>query len=187
MRNEKRSKVARAAAVILMAAAEAFAEEQMSQAGAPAAVRRIVVSIPDRKLALLENGRVVKTYSTAVGATATPTPAGEFQIVNKLVNPTWYHPGKVVPPGKSNPLGARWIGLSQPGFGIHGTNAPKSIGQAASHGCIRMAAADIKELFDLVRVGDAVEFHGERDAVVARLFEAPETSETLLASATGGE
>lgn len=176
MRSEQRTRATKAAAVVLMAAAEALAQERV-----------IVVSIPDRKLALLENGRVVKTYPTAVGAAATPTPAGKFQIVNKVVNPTWYTPGKVVPPGASNPLGPRWLGLSLPGFGIHGTNAPRSIGRAASHGCIRMRAADIKELFGLVRVGDVVELHGERDAVVAQIFTAPVTLAQASVSAAGGQ
>jgi lipoprotein-anchoring transpeptidase ErfK/SrfK len=67
----------------------------------------------------------------------------------------------VVPPGKWNPLGTRWLGLSRKGYGIHGTNAPKSIGKAASHGCIRLRNSDIEELFDLVSVGDAVELVGE--------------------------
>src|SRR5436190_803480 len=56
------------------------------------------------------------------------------------------------------------------GYGIHGTNQPKSIGKAASHGCIRMGRKDLEELFELVRVGDTVEIHGERDATIAALF-----------------
>ncbi|MFB3813044.1 MAG: L,D-transpeptidase [Terriglobales bacterium] len=93
--------------------------------------------IPDRKLALLEDGQVKKVYPVAVGARRTPSPTGEFKVVNRLVRPTYYCPGQVVPPGAENPLGTRWIGLNQKGYGIHGTNAPKSIGMAASHGCIR--------------------------------------------------
>src|SRR5438270_9057015 len=84
--------------------------------------RKVVVSIPHRKLALVENGRVKKVYPVAVGATASPSPAGTFAVKNRLVKPTYYHPGKVIPAGAENPLGTRWIGLSTKGYGIHGTN-----------------------------------------------------------------
>jgi lipoprotein-anchoring transpeptidase ErfK/SrfK len=67
----------------------------------------------------------------------------------------------VVPPGKGNPLGTRWIGISKKGYGIHGTNSPKSIGRAASLGCIRLRNEDVEELFEMVSVGDAVELRGE--------------------------
>ena len=107
---------------------------------------------------------MLKVYSVAVGAAVSPSPSGTLKIVNKVIGPTYYHQGKVIPPGKSNPLGDRWMGLSQKGYGIHGTNVPSSIGKAASHGCIRMGKHDVEELFNLARVGDAVEIHGERDA-----------------------
>jgi len=132
--------------------------------------RSIVVSIPDRKLALLENDRVVRIYGVAVGADGSPSPIGSFRISQRLTNPTYYHPHVVIPPGKDNPLGTRWIGLGLKGFGIHGTNAPRSIGRRASHGCIRMRRPDLEELFDKVRPGDVVEIHGERDAQVAAVF-----------------
>ena len=116
--------------------------------------RRIVISIPDRKLALIEDGKVVKIYPTAVGAAATPSPTGTFTVIRRVPNPTWYHAGKVVPPGKNNPVGSRWIGLSEKGYGIHGTNAPGSIGRNVSHGCIRMRNRDVEQLFELVKVGE---------------------------------
>src|SRR5262249_29217842 len=100
--------------------------------------RVLVVSIPDRKLAVVENGAVKKIYPVAVGKNTTPSPTGTFTVMVRVANPTYYHEGKVVEPGPSNPVGTRWIGLSQKGYGIHGTNAPGSIGKAASHGCIRM-------------------------------------------------
>jgi hypothetical protein len=62
------------------------------------------------------------------------------------------------------------MGLSVKGYGIHGTNAPKSIGKAASHGCIRLAKVDLEELFDAVRTGDQVEIIGKRNAETAELF-----------------
>jgi lipoprotein-anchoring transpeptidase ErfK/SrfK len=153
------SKVAMVAALLLLAASRAEAED-----------RRIVVSIPDCKLALIVDGQVVKVYDTAVGAAVSPSPTGTFEIVTRVSRPTYYHPGKVVGPGANNPLGPRWIGLSLKGFGIHGTNSPRSIGHAASHGCIRLRNRDIVDLFERVAVGDVVELHGERDELVARLF-----------------
>lgn len=139
--------------------------------------RVAVVSLVDRKLAVMENGRVVAVFQVAVGAASSPSPTGEFQIVNRVSNPTYYHPGTVIPSGKDNPVGTRWIGLSQKGYGIHGTNAPRSIGHAASHGCIRLRNRDIERLFTLLRVGDTVEIHGQRDAQVAQVFgEGPEDS-----------
>ena len=132
--------------------------------------RRIVVSIPDRKLALLEGDRVVKIYKVAVGAAVSPSPNGEFRIAQRLENPTYYKPGVVIGPGKDNPLGPRWIGLDVKGFGIHGTNRPDSIGKNASHGCVRLRNHDIEDLYARVRVGDRVSLVGERTEEVARLF-----------------
>jgi lipoprotein-anchoring transpeptidase ErfK/SrfK len=148
----------------------------------PAPQRRIVVSIPDRKLALIENGRVVKTYRTAVGAPGSPTPCGTYTIVQRIPNPTWYGPGKVVGPGKENPVGTRWMGLSLKGYGIHGTNSPRSIGRNASHGCVRMRNSDVEDLFERVRVGDVVELHGERDERIAQIFSGVETAQVAAGS-----
>lgn len=132
--------------------------------------RTLIISVADRKLALVEDGQVAKVYDIAVGKQTTPSPTGELHIVNKVIRPTYYHRGIVIGPGKSNPLGPRWIGLSLPGYGIHGTNEPRSIGKAASHGCFRMRAAEVEELFALVQVGDAVEIHRSRDEVVSRFL-----------------
>ena len=132
--------------------------------------RVVLVSIPDRKLAVLEGGNVVATFPVAVGAAWSPSPTGEFQIVSRVANPTYYHRGTVVPSGKDNPVGTRWLGLSQPRYGIHGTNAPRSIGHAASHGCIRLRNRDMERLFTMLQVGDSVEIRGERDEQVTRIF-----------------
>lgn len=132
--------------------------------------RAIVVSLEDRRLALLEDGVVVKVYAVAVGKESTPSPTGTFRIVDRVTNPTYYHAGEVIPPGPGNPVGTRWIGLSQAGYGIHGTNAPHSIGKAASHGCIRMGRRDLENLFAQVRAGDTVTIIGERDEETAALF-----------------
>jgi lipoprotein-anchoring transpeptidase ErfK/SrfK len=166
---ERRSGIRATAAMVIFTAACAFAEEKAKGTRSPAgdgtqtSTRRIVVSIPDRKLALLDGDRVVKVWPTAVGSKATPSPGGTCTIVNRVANPAYYRPGQVVKPGASNPVGTRWLGLSLKGFGIHGTNVPGSIGKKASHGCIRMLNRDIEELFDLVQVGDVVELHTRRD------------------------
>ena len=132
--------------------------------------RIIVVSLEDRKLALIENGQVKKVYTVAVGKPSTPSPVGTFTIERRIVNPTYHHHGKTVLPGPGNPVGTRWMGLSIQGYGIHGTNEPRSIGKAASHGCIRMAKADVEEIFELVAVGDTVELVGARNKETAQLF-----------------
>ncbi|MBZ5578688.1 MAG: L,D-transpeptidase [Acidobacteriia bacterium] len=162
---EQLKKMAALAGVVLLATAEALAQESPG----PAA-RRIVVSIPDRKLAVVESGRVVKIFSTAVGTARTPSPTGSFRVVQRIPNPTWYTKGKVVGPGAANPLGTRWLGLSVKGYGIHGTNRPASIGHNASHGCIRMRNRDVEELFAMVAVGDAVELYGARTPELDRIF-----------------
>ena len=148
--------------------------QQARTAGVEAAseppARQILVSIPDRKLALIENGEVVRIFPVAVGKVSTPSPAGSFRIVSRVSSPTYYHEGKIVPPGPANPVGTRWMGLSEHGYGIHGTNAPNSIGKAASHGCIRMARTDLEQLFAMVQVGDAVEIRAERDEQTAAIF-----------------
>jgi lipoprotein-anchoring transpeptidase ErfK/SrfK len=161
-------KMAALTGVMLMAAVEALAQENSSRPS-----RRIVVSIPDRKLAVLEGNRIIRIFETAVGAPHSPSPTGVYQIVNSIADPTWYTKGKVVPPGKCNPLGTRWLGLSRKGYGIHGTNRPDSIGHNASHGCIRMRNREVEELFKMVAVGDQVELYDERNPDLARLFGSP--------------
>jgi len=156
-------RLAVAAALVFFAGAagEAAAPGSAAAVARPRSTRRVVVSIPDCTLALIENDRVVRVFPVAVGAEASPTPRGAFQVINRITNPTYYHPGKVIPAGPSNPLGTRWIGLNVKGLGIHGTDAPESIGRAQSHGCIRMRNRDVEELFELLRPGDAVELRGE--------------------------
>ena len=146
--------------------------------------RQVLVSIADRKLAVLEDGRVLRRFSVSVGAAVSPSPTGEFRIVNRLDRPTYYHPGTVIAPGRGNPIGPRWIGLSQRGFGIHGTNQPTSIGHAASHGCIRLNNRDIIQLFQMVRAGDTVSIRSERDEQIAQVFGGvPDSENSALAQA----
>jgi len=158
-----------ATVVLLALAVPAFAQTS-KPAGNDRPRRVVLVSILDRKLAVLEEGNVIATFPVAVGAMASPSPTGEFQVVSRVANPTYYRPGTVIPSGKDNPVGTRWVGLSQKGYGIHGTNAPRSIGHAASHGCIRLRNRDMEKLFAMLRVGDVVQIRGERDDEVAQAF-----------------
>ena len=125
-----------------------------------AMVGRIVVNLGQRKLRLIRDGRVWKTYSIAVGQPAHPTPTGEYEVNDKQKDPAWYPPDSpwaaelsTIPAGPGNPLGTRWIGTTAPAIGIHGTYADSSIGYAASHGCMRMHIPDVEELFEQVQLG----------------------------------
>jgi len=179
------NRIARRFASCALLTVLAFHTQRASAQTSQQPTRRIVVSVPDRKLALLENDRIVKIYDVAVGASVSPSPTGEFQIAQRLENPTYYKPGVVIPPGSSNPLGPRWIGLNVKGFGIHGTNRLDSIGKSSSHGCIRLRNHDIEDLFARVKVGDHVSLVAERTDEVARLFgtgpRPVNTQETLIA------
>ena len=160
--------VAAGMAMTVTAAAQQTAKTAEKQQEAH--IRQIVVSLGDCKLALVEDGAVKKVYSVAVGKPSTPSPVGTFTIERRVANPVYRHNGKMVEPGPRNPVGTRWMGLSKAGYGIHGTNEPKSIGKAASHGCIRMAKADLEEFYAMVQVGDTVELIGEHNEETARLF-----------------
>jgi lipoprotein-anchoring transpeptidase ErfK/SrfK len=124
----------------------------------------IIVNRSGFQLTLYKNLQVAKTYRIAVGRQGLETPAGQYNIQDKQVNPSWHVPnsawagslaGKVIPPGPADPIKARWMGIAG-GAGIHGTEDVGSLGSAASHGCIRMAIPDVIDLFDQVNVGDPV-------------------------------
>jgi len=124
----------------------------------------IVVTRATNTLRLYDGHKLVRTFPVATGQAIYPTPAGVWRIMDKQRDPWWYPPTydswakglKPVPPGPSNPLGTRWMGLNAPGVGIHGTDAPTSIGYSASHGCVRMHVPDAEWLFEHVRVGTPV-------------------------------
>jgi lipoprotein-anchoring transpeptidase ErfK/SrfK len=160
---------------------------QSATADAVRVSRVVLVSIPDRRLAVIEGGNVIATFPIAVGAAWSPSPTGEFRIVSRVANPWYYHGGNVVPSGKDNPVGTRWLGLSRPRYGIHGTNAPLSIGHAASHGCIRLRNRDIEQLFTMLQVGDSAEIHGERDEQVAQVFGGGADDSTVAAAEVPAE
>ncbi|UTI64896.1 L,D-transpeptidase/peptidoglycan binding protein [Paraconexibacter antarcticus] len=125
----------------------------------------LTVDKSTRTLRLFKRFKVVKTYKVAIGQPAYPTPEGLFHIQNKQINPTWSVPnspwagelaGTTVQGGSAqNPLKARWMGVTD-GVGFHGTGEDYSVGQAASHGCMRMHVADIIALYPRVPVGTPV-------------------------------
>lgn len=123
----------------------------------------IVIRRGAHTLSLYRRTTFVRRMGVAVGQPAFPTPIGRFSIVVKARNPWWYPPDSAwaeglepIPPGPGNPLGTRWMGLSAPGVGIHGTPDAASIGYSASHGCIRMRIPNAEWLFDRVSVGTPV-------------------------------
>jgi len=123
----------------------------------------IVIRRGGNSLKLYDSTNLVRAFGVATGQARYPTPSGIFNIVDKQRNPWWLPPQsdwakglKPVPPGPGNPLGTRWMGLTAPGVGIHGTPDDASIGYSASHGCIRMHVPDAEWLFDHVDYGTPV-------------------------------
>jgi lipoprotein-anchoring transpeptidase ErfK/SrfK len=123
----------------------------------------VVIRRETKRLFLYKGEEKWKVFRIATGQSSYPTPLGNFRVVDKQRNPWWYPPKSTwaagaspVPPGPGNPLGTRWMGLSAPLIGIHGTPDASSIGYSASHGCIRMLVSQAEWLFDRVRVGTPV-------------------------------
>lgn len=124
----------------------------------------IVIQRESKKLHYYVNERLKRTFGVATGQSSYPTPLGRFEIINLQRNPWWYPPStsdwaqgkEPVPPGPGNPLGTRWMGISSPYVGIHGTPDAASIGYSASHGCIRMLIPEVEWLFERVEIGTPV-------------------------------
>ncbi len=123
----------------------------------------IVIRRHSNQLFLYDGMRYRRLFGVATGQSQYPTPLGRFRVVVKWKNPWWYPPNspwalgqKPIPPGPNNPLGTRWMGLSAPGVGIHGTPSDASIGYSVSHGCIRMHIPEAEWLFNHVEVGTTV-------------------------------
>lgn len=139
--------------------------------------RELVLDRRRRRLVLLEQGRELLRFPVAVGRPGWETPVGQFRVIELVANPVWEHPatGSKIGPGPSNPLGSRWIGFhrdcrGRSGFngseqlvvrgcvsaGFHGTPNRSSVGQAVSHGCVRLYDEHVRQLFELVQVGTPV-------------------------------
>jgi lipoprotein-anchoring transpeptidase ErfK/SrfK len=124
----------------------------------------VIVFRESKRLGLFDGPSKVREFGIATGSSQYPTPLGNYSIATKQMNPWWIPPPdsdwaqgkKPVPPGPGNPLGTRWMGLTAPLVGIHGTPDAASIGYSASHGCIRMRVPEAEQLFDQVNVGTPV-------------------------------
>ncbi len=124
----------------------------------------IVIKRDSRTLLYFNGLKLKRSFRIATGQSSYPTPIGEYEVINMQRNPWWYPPegsawaegAEPVPPGPGNPLGTRWMGISAPYVGIHGTPDAASIGYSASHGCIRMLIPQVEWLFEQVEVGTPV-------------------------------
>ncbi len=123
---------------------------------------QLVLVLSSRTLEVRTATEATLTYKVAIGQADWQTPAGDFKVTHKLENPAWQHPitHEIIEPGPDNPLGTRWIGFWSNGkaeIGFHGTNREELIGEAVSHGCVRMRNQDIEALYQRIEVGTAVQ------------------------------
>ncbi len=122
----------------------------------PAYKFSVVVDKSQNSLILKGDEEVLKTYTVSTG-TDNSTPIGVFKITDRLVNPTWYKAGAVVPHGSpENVLGTRWLGFTLKGYGIHGTTEPEKLGQQVTAGCVRMRNEEVEELYGFLASGTEV-------------------------------
>ena len=126
--------------------------------------KAIVIKRGSNQLLFYNRETLKRTFRVATGQSSYPTPIGHYEIVTMQRDPWWYPPqgsawaegATPIPPGPGNPLGTRWMGISAPYVGIHGTPDAASIGYSASHGCIRMLIPQVEWLFQQVDVGTPV-------------------------------
>lgn len=122
---------------------------------------RLVLKLKERKVYVYQGEQELASYPVAIGKKGWETPTGNFEIIQLVKDPIWQNPwnNNIIPAGTKNPLGERWIGFWTDGknsIGFHGTTAENLIGQAVSHGCVRMRNRDIKEMFEKVKLGTPV-------------------------------
>jgi len=123
---------------------------------------RLVISLSDRQVYVYDRDKLVDKFPIAVGKSGWETPIGNYKVLQMVREPAWENPftGGVIPPGRQNPLGSRWIAFWTDGknfIGFHGTPNEGSVGQAASHGCIRMFENHVQQLFEIVQIGTPVQ------------------------------
>ena len=130
-----------------------------------AKINRVVADKATKTLYAYNGDKLVATYPTTVGSTATPSPTGTFKIVNKVKMP-WYKSTVksgdkkevfMLPPGPNSPVGVVWMGLSKPSYGIHGSPVPEGISRQASAGCVRLTNWDVLEVYANIENGASVE------------------------------
>ena len=144
-----------------------FGAPETSALGAAPAPVSVEVDLSDRELRVVDaEGGTVRTFSVAVGSAGHPTPPGSYTLERMVWNPRWVPPPDrewargataKAPGAANNPMQVVKIYFREPWYYIHGTNAPESMGQAASRGCIRMRPEDARELALLLmrETGDA--------------------------------
>ncbi|CCQ53099.1 L,D-transpeptidase [Crocosphaera watsonii] len=118
----------------------------------------VVLNLKERRVYVYQDDQVIANYRVAIGRPGWETPKGNFSVIQMVEDPQWKNPwnGRVSAPGPNSPLGERWIGFSREGgkyVGFHGTPGEHVMGQAVSHGCVRMRNRDVKELYELVQNG----------------------------------
>jgi lipoprotein-anchoring transpeptidase ErfK/SrfK len=138
-------------------------DPDLAPTGADTQTLRLEIRLSRRQVTLYRGETPLKSYAIAVGRPGWETPVGTYEVKQMIKNPTWVHPlqkGVVIPGGDpENPLGRYWIGFWTDGknwIGFHGTPTPRSVGRAASHGCVRMYNKDVEELFKQVTLGTVV-------------------------------
>lgn len=164
----------------VLTASVASAQDQLASGASPAqaglsnvsfapqrlSARHIVINTATRRLTLYEGDHAIAQYPVGVGRPGFATPSGHFQVITMIENPGWenpYQPVKTrtkIGPGTDNPLGTRWMGFLWDGkgeYGIHGTNAPSSVGKYSSHGCVRMYVKDAEALYGQIEMGTPVD------------------------------
>ncbi len=122
---------------------------------------RLLLNLKKRRVFVYQGQKIIASYPGAIGRRGWETPTGQFRVIQMVREPVWEHPltGQLVPSGKNNPLGARWLGFWTDGenfIGFHGTPPENLIGRAVCHGCVRMRDRDIKALFEKVQIGTSV-------------------------------
>jgi len=121
----------------------------------------VEISLKNRYLTLLDDGKVIGKYPIAIGAPESPTPAGSYAITKMDPAPTYHKKGKIIAPGPKNPVGVRYMAYVQIRTGeyaINGTAWPNwvKLRSAVSLGCIRMLNIDVIQVFNRVKVGTPV-------------------------------
>jgi lipoprotein-anchoring transpeptidase ErfK/SrfK len=141
--------------------AEPYLPEVTSPEAAQESDIRLILKRGKRRVYVYQGEKEVSSYPVAIGKPGWETPLGKFEVLSMEEHPTFksFKSGRVIPPGPDNPLGVRWVGIWTDGktqLGFHGTNEPELIGQAVSHGCIRMYNKDVTKLFQQVKMGTQV-------------------------------
>ena len=123
----------------------------------------IVINLPERGVYIFRGGHFTRFFPISIGDEEAQkgrfaTPTGNYKVIEKIKDPTWYPPPwatekKPVGPGPDNPLGDRWIGLSLPRTGIHGTNQPLNVGNSVTHGCLRTYPDILHEIYNEIEIG----------------------------------